>query len=140
MIKSSIIILLILSVSLGCTQHSKVVFPEKGYQDIQWSKAEKKKNIALRHIFRNEYSSAHLIRIKGQEPPHYHDKHNLTVSIISGTSILHFKDHEVVLYKGDVITIPKGVYHWAENIDSEASVVFATFSPAFSGKDKRLAK
>jgi len=125
---------------MGCTNPTKMVFPNRGYQNVQWSKSEKERDIAIKHLYKNEYSSSHIIRLKGQEPPHYHDRHNLTVSMISGETILHFKDHEVLLYEGDVVTIPKGVYHWAENVDSEASVVFATFSPAFSGKDNRLAR
>jgi mannose-6-phosphate isomerase-like protein (cupin superfamily) len=131
---------LVLVTFLGCSHNPKVVFPTKAYQDIIWSESEKKKNIALKHLARNEYSSSHLIRIKDREVPHYHDTHNLTVVMISGKSIIHFKEHEVVLEKGDVVTVPKGTYHWAENIDGEASVVFATFSPAFKGKDKRLAE
>jgi mannose-6-phosphate isomerase-like protein (cupin superfamily) len=131
--------LLILAIFMGCSHSPKVVFPDKGYENVEWSKKEKEKNIAIRHLFRNEYSSSHLIRIRGKELPHYHDGHNLTVSVLSGKSIVHFRNHEVVLYEGDVINIPKGIYHWAENIDGEASVVLATFSPAFNGKDKRLA-
>ncbi len=136
----TVTILLTLAIFTGCSHSPKVVFPNKGYQDVEWSKKEKEENIAIRHLSRNEYSSSHLIRIQGEELPHYHDGHNLTVYILSGKSIVHFKDHEVTLYEGDVITIPKGIYHWAENIDGEASVVFATFSPAFKGKDKRLAE
>ena len=132
--------LLISATFIGCTHTPQIVYPNKGYQDIEWSQAEKAKNIAIRHLSSNEYSSTHLIRLKGEETPHYHDRHNLTVMIISGESIVHFHNHEVVLYEGDVITIPKGIYHWAENIDSEASVVFAIFSPAFRGKDIRLAR
>ncbi len=125
---------------LGCSHHAKVVFPNKGYQDVTWSEKEKAKEIAIRHLDRNEYSSTHLIRLKGSEPPHFHDTHNLNVTVLSGESIIHFQNHEVLLKQGDVVSIPKGVYHWAENIDSEASVVFATFSPAYSGKDMHLAK
>ena len=132
--------LLLLLMFIGCSDSPKVVFPDKGYENVEWSKVEKEKNIAIRHLFRNEYSSGHLIRIRGEELPHYHDRHNLTVSILSGKSIIHFKEHDVALSEGDVINIPKGVYHWAENIGSEASIVFATFSPAFKGKDKRLAQ
>jgi len=125
---------------IGCTSQSKVVFPNKGYENIEWSSSDKSKNIAVTHLTQDSYSSTHLIRIKGSEKPHYHDTHNLTVTILSGESIIHFRDHEVLLSQGDVVHIPKGIYHWAENIDSEASVVFALFSPPFKGKDKRLAK
>jgi len=124
---------------LGCKHEPKVVFPDKGYENIVWSASAKRQNIAVSHLTQNAYSSTHLIRIKGSEKPHYHDQHDLTVTILSGETILHFRDHEVILYQGDVIHIPKGTYHWAENIDSKASVVFATFSPAFRGLDRRLA-
>ena len=139
-IKMQKIYLLILGsfIFLGCSDESKVVLPTKEYKNIEWSSADKAKNIALKHLSRNEYSSSHLIRIKESEKPHYHDTHNLTVTVLEGDSIIHFKEHKVLLHKGDVVYIPKGTYHWAENIDSEASVVFATFSPAFNGKDKRL--
>jgi mannose-6-phosphate isomerase-like protein (cupin superfamily) len=125
---------------LACSHTAKIVFPNKGYQNIVWTAAEKEKNIAVRHLRASEHSSSHLLRVKGAEKPHYHDEHDLSVTVISGKSVLHFKDHEVVLQKGDVVTIPKGTYHWAENIDAKASVVFATFSPAYRGKDKRLAQ
>ena len=125
---------------VGCSNHQpKVVFPDKGYENMEWSASAKAQNIAVFHLTQDAYSSTHLIRIKGSEKPHYHDQHDLTVTILEGESIIHFRDHEVILYQGDVIHIPKGTYHWAENIDSKASVVFATFSPAFRGKDKRLA-
>ena len=124
----------------ACTHKPKIVFPQKGYQDVQWSATEESKNISVRHLAHTEYSSSHLIRIQGAEKPHFHDYHDLTVTIVSGKSIIHFANHEVLLEQGDVVSIPKGIYHWAENIDSEATVVFVTFSPPYRGKDKRLAK
>ena len=125
----------------GCNSKdevNKVAFPNQLYKNIVWESSEKEKNIAVRHLARTEHSSSHLLHIKGAEKPHFHDQHDLTVTIISGKSIIHFKEHQVVLNQGDVVSIPKGTYHWAENIDKEASVVFATFSPAYKGKDKRL--
>ena len=138
--ESNIILLTTAILLTACTHNPKIVFPKKGYQNIQWSAKEQSQNISVRHLAHTEYSSSHLIRVKGSEKPHFHDYHDLTVTIISGKAIVHFWNHEVVLEKGDVVTIPKGVYHWAENIDSDASVVFATFSPPYRGKDKRLAK
>ncbi|SFV58711.1 Uncharacterized protein aq_1978 [hydrothermal vent metagenome] len=125
---------------VGCSDHSKVVFPNKGYQNVKWSKEEMAKEIAIKHISKNEYSSTDIIRLKGSEPPHFHDYHNLAVTMLSGESVIHFKDHETILEKGDVLFIPKGVYHWAENIDSDGSVVFAIFSPAYNGKDMRISR
>jgi len=59
------------------------------------------------------------------------------VTVLSGQSTIHFKDRNVKLNPGDVIFIPKGKYHWAENTDPNSSVVFAVFSPGFDGKDRR---
>jgi len=118
----------------------KLVYPDKIYQQTEWTENELKKEIAIRHLHRTANTSTHLIRLNGKEFPHYHDRHDLNISVLSGTSIIHFKDHEVSLQPGDVTFIPKGTYHWAENTGSIASVVFAAFSPAFDGKDKRRAE
>ena len=104
---------------LGCSNSPKIVFKDKGYQNVVWTAEEKKKDIAVRHLARSDYSSSHLLRVKGAEKPHYHDEHDLSVTVISGKSIIHFKDHEVLLEQGDVVSISKGTYHWAENIDSD---------------------
>ncbi len=118
----------------------KLIYPDKIYQHTEWTEDEIKKDIAIRHLHRGTDSSTHLIRLKGKEFPHFHDHHDLTVAVISGTSVIHFEDHEVSLLPGDVIHIPKGTFHWGENTDPVASVVFAVFSPAFDGKDRRKAE
>ena len=138
--KRNIILLTTAILLSACTHKPKIVFPKKGYQEVHWSATEQSQNISVRHLARTAYSSSHLIRIQGAEEPHFHDYHDLTVTIVSGKSIIHFWNHEVVLEEGDIVNIPKGLYHWAENIDSEATVVFATFSPPYRGIDKRLAK
>ncbi len=126
----------------ACQSNSpvKVVFPDQIYQHLQWSTAELKKDIAIHHLHRSADASTHLIRLKGNEFPHYHDHHDLNISVLSGTSTIHFTDHEVRLEPGDVLFIPRGTLHWAENTDAAASVVFAVFSPAYEGKDKRNVK
>ncbi|MFK5969102.1 MAG: cupin domain-containing protein [Candidatus Marithrix sp.] len=69
------------------------------------------------------------MRLKGNEFPHYHDHHDLNVSILSGKGIIHFEDHDVPLVPGDVIFISKGTFHWTENTDTNASVcgIFSGF-------------
>jgi mannose-6-phosphate isomerase-like protein (cupin superfamily) len=119
---------------------AKLVFPDKSYQDIEWTEDELARDISIRNLYRGTDASAHLIRLQGNEFPHYHDHHDLNVTLLSGKSIIHFHDHEVSLLPGDVIFIPKGKFHWAENVDPLASVVFAVFSPAFDGQDRRKAE
>ena len=118
----------------------KLVYPDRVYLQTSWTEDERRKDISIRHLHRSTGASTHLIRLKGREFPHYHDRHDLTVSLLSGKSTIHFRDHQVSLQPGDVTFIPKGTLHWAENTDPVASVVFAVFSPAFDGKDRRRAE
>jgi len=136
---ASLCILMLLT-ACQSSPSKKVIYPETSYQDITWTVEESKKEIAIRHLHRSKTASTHLIRLKGNEFPHYHDRHDLTVTALSGKSIIHFKERQVKLNPGDVIFVPKGTYHWAENTDSDASVVFAVFSPGFDGKDRRKAE
>lgn len=117
----------------------KLVFPDQEYSHIPWTAEEMVKDIAIRHLYRSAAISTHLMRLQGSEFPHYHDRHDLSVTLLSGRSIIHFQDHNVILVPGDVLFIPRGTYHWAENIDLNASEVFVLFSPAFDGKDRRKA-
>lgn len=81
-----------------------------------------------------------VIRLMGSEPPHYHDKHDLFVEVLQGTSVVHFEDRTQELQAGDTLLIKKGTYHWAENTGPDPSVVIATFSPKMNEKDFRLAQ
>ncbi len=129
----------LLLVACQPTKQARLVYPQGIYPQPEWTATELEQNIAIHHLSRNTHSSTHIIRLKNKESPHYHDFHDLNLSVLSGTSIIHFKDHQVELEAGDVIYIPKASYHWAENTSPNASVVFAIFSPAFDGKDKREA-
>ena len=104
-----------------------------------WTQAQKQQPIALQHLSRSAHSSSHYILLNGAEQPHYHDNHDLSVTLIKGESIIHFEDRAVTVKAGDVVFIPKGTYHWAENTSEEGCEIHAVFSPAFDGKDKRLA-
>ncbi len=115
-----------------------IVFPEQIHHNVQWTPEEQLENIAARTLARTQYSSVHLVRLMGKEKPHYHDRHDLYVSLLSGSSKIHFKDTTVEMFAGDVVFIPSGTYHWAENTGESASIISTHFTPAFDGKDKRF--
>ena len=124
----------------GCQTHeARIVMPDKTLTDIDWTIDEVSQPIAIRHLDRNTDTSTHVIRLAGNEFPHYHDYHDLIVHVLSGESAIHFQHHSVKLNAGDVLFIPRGSYHWAENLHPEASIVYAVFSPGFDGKDRRRA-
>lgn len=119
-------------------QAAQVVLPERQFDPAVWSAEEQDRPIAVRRLSATAHSSNHLIRLQGSERPHYHDRHDLTVTLLAGAGRIHLADRQVDLAPGDVVVIPKGTLHWAENRATGASVVFAQFAPAFDGKDRRF--
>lgn len=105
---------------------------------MQWTADELSRDIAVKTLRTTPEASFHLIRLKGAEPPHVHDRHDLTVFILSGTSVVHFKDRAVSIEPGELIDIPRGVWHWAENLGQDPTHAYAVFTPPFDGKDRRL--
>ena len=89
------IFLFLFSFSCQSKDHIQLVYPDKIYKNIIWTKEELKKNIAIHHLYHSKNTSTHLIRLKGNEFPHYHDRHDLNISVLSGKNIIHFKDHSV---------------------------------------------
>ena len=80
-------------------------------------------------------TSHHIIRLKNAEKPHIHKHHDLTVFVLEGTAVIHFDNKNLIAKAGDVIEIPRGVVHWAENLDRRGSQVYAIFNPPYEGKD-----
>ena len=131
----------LLLLSRGVPAQSPMVALPDGVQTVPvWSAEELARDIAVRSLQRSEYASTHLIRLRGSEEPHFHDRHDLAITLLSGASVLHFADRDIALRAGDTAFIPRGSYHWAENTGTDASVVFAVFAPPFDGKDRRAAK
>lgn len=116
----------------------QLVFPGHNQAADAWSPAEREQDIAVRPLYRNDQVSTHLIRLAGREPPHRHDRHDLSVTVLAGSSRIHFADRQVDLRPGDTVFVPRGAFHWAENTGAGASVVFAVFAPAYRGQDRQL--
>lgn len=100
-----------------------------------WTEAELAKPIAVRRLRATAETSISLIRLAGAEQPHIHKDHDLVVVLLSGSARLHLGDRVVDVRVGDVMEIPRGVVHWAENTGADASEVYAVFSPPYDGRD-----
>jgi len=57
-----ILILLFLS-ACQSSNPVKLIYPDKIHQEINWSKEDLQKEIAIRHLHRSETASTHLIRV-----------------------------------------------------------------------------
>ncbi|MBA3698570.1 MAG: cupin domain-containing protein [Planctomycetes bacterium] len=100
-----------------------------------WSESEQAKPIAVRRLRSTKETSVSLIRLAGAEQPHIHKDHDLVVVLLSGSARLHLGMNTVEVHPGDVMEIPRGVVHWAENTGPGASEVYAIFSPPYDGLD-----
>ena len=121
----------------GCSTLSsgRIIEPDKILNSAEWTKEESAQTISNRTLQSTEQASYHLIRLKGAEKPHIHATHDLTVVVIKGEANIHFKTKTVKTKVGDVIRIPRGALHWAENTAKTASEVYAVFTPSYDGKD-----
>lgn len=124
-------------VSCVTTPEGKVVSPRRVMEEVSWSDEELARDFAIRNLNRTREISTHIIRLNGQETPHAHDQHDLTVFVLSGFAAMHFEKRVTALGPGDVIEIPRGNYHWAESLQGQPCQVYAVFSPPYDGKDKR---
>lgn len=104
---------------------------------IVWSDEELAKDVAIRTVRQTEAASYHVVRLRTAEKPHVHDRSDLAVFVLSGRVNMHIGTRVVPARAGDVIDVPKGVPHWAENASTEPSLAYVVFAPAFDGKDRR---
>lgn len=132
----SVGIALVLSLSSSIAAQ-QVVFPGGAQSLPNWTEEERAAGVAVRHGTRNADLSSHYIFLAGSETPHFHDRHDLQVHLLRGAGFIHFREHSVPVTAGDVVLVPRGAYHWAESTGAEPMQVFATYSPAFDGRDRR---
>ena len=125
-------------VAILLSSHMSVAEGNKTGPDVQWSPDELARDVAVKTLGATAQASFHFVHLKGAEPPHIHDRHDLTVFIFAGISVVHFKDRTVSMGPGDLIEIPRGVWHWAENLGHDPTQAYAIFTPPFDGEDRRL--
>lgn len=105
---------------------------------IDWSPDELRESTATRSVYRTDEASHHLLRTTVNEKPHVHDKSDLTVTVLSGSTRIHFQRHFFDLKPGDVVRVPRGVPHWMELVGEGGAEAYVVFSPPFDGKDRRF--
>ena len=114
-----------------------VVTPEGSLPAITWTDEELGKDVAIRTVRQTDAASYHVVRLLKAEKPHVHDRSDLSVFVLSGSVNMHLGSRVVPVGPGQVIDVPKGVSHWAENASSQPSFAYVVFAPAFDGKDRR---
>ena len=121
----------------GCQASAPRVMTPEGMKVISWTTEETQKEIAVRHLRRTHAASHHLVRLAGAEQPHIHEHSDLTVAVLRGRVLMHLGPHERVVTAGQVIDIPRGTPHYAENLTRDASEAYVLFSPPLRKGDQR---
>lgn len=104
---------------------------------IEWNQEELSRDVAMRTVRTTKEASFHIIRLQGLEKPHIHDEHDSAVFVLTGRARVSVGDTLFKVRAGDIIEIPRGTVHWAKNLDPEASIVYAVFTPPYDGADRR---
>lgn len=113
----------------------EVLTPEGFLQEPVWTEEEKQAGISRRMIKSNPAASSLWILLNGSEKPHTHNAHDLTAVMVRGEADMHLGSKTEKVQKGDIIEVPRGVVHWAENTGTEPALVYAIFTPLLEGKD-----
>jgi quercetin dioxygenase-like cupin family protein len=113
------------------------VFGPQGVRDIGRiieERADKVKEIEVVKVNETDLMTQLLVFIRTAEVPHYHAQHDLTFTVLKGHGDLYLEGRRVRMEEGDVAFIPRGKVHFYTNT-SVVSVLLATFSPRYDGKD-----
>ena len=142
-VRSFFLAVAILSFSGCATQSTQwVTFPiSKGGKGVTldaWLKEHPLKagqGTGIEEISRGETASAAIVQIRGQQPLHLHQDHDLTAIILKGYGTLTVGDRKLELRPGSIVTIPRGTPHSFLNKSPEPAVAYAMFNPAFDNVD-----
>src|SRR5688572_11770472 len=77
--------------------------------EIAWTEEELARDVAVIELRRGSWSSEHIVRLKGAEKPHMHERHDLSVTLLYGSVRMHVGDQEFLMSPGTVATIPHGL-------------------------------
>ena len=106
---------------------------------LKWENAmQPEENISKTLILQTDFSSTHMIRIRGAEKRHVHEFHDSTVYIQSGSGRMYLGKSSFNVGPGSIIFIPHGVEHYFVNSGAEPATAIAVFSPAFDGQDVKV--
>ena len=124
--------------SCGTVRRGHIISEEGSLARVDWNMEELQSGMAIRHLRTTHQASYHVIRLRTSESPHVHEEHDLTVFLLAGKARVFIGGRMEEMETGDVVEIPRGVVHWAQNLGSEATEVYAVFTPPFDGKDQRV--
>ena len=87
-------------------------------------------------IGRDSSSSHHIVALRGREPIHRHDTHDLLVVTLEGYGSMLLGDEERAIGPRSIVYVPRGMVHAMRNLSGEVLYGYAVFTPPFDGTDR----
>jgi quercetin dioxygenase-like cupin family protein len=93
-------------------------------------------NILVKKIYTDSLSSTFIVWLKKGIKPHKHIIHTEQVYVLEGKANMRLGNKEIIVQKGDWITIPKQTVHEVKVLSEKPMKVISIQAPQFKGKDR----
>ncbi|EZH75568.1 lipoprotein [Aquimarina atlantica] len=93
-------------------------------------------NILVKKVYSDTHTSTFVIWIKKNVKPHKHIKHTEQVFVLQGKASVQLNDKEIIVQKGDWVTIPEQTVHAVKVLSKIPLKVISVQTPEFEGKDR----
>ena len=90
----------------------------------------------IAELGRDGSSSHHVVALRGREPVHRHDQHDLLVVTLEGHGSMLLGNEERAVGPHSIVYIPRGTVHAMRNLSGGVLYGYAVFTPPFDGKDR----
>ncbi|MBG6129654.1 mannose-6-phosphate isomerase-like protein (cupin superfamily) [Aquimarina sp. EL_43] len=93
-------------------------------------------NILVKKVYTDTHTSTFVIWIKKNVKPHKHIKHTEQVLVLEGKASVQLNDKEIIVQKGDWVTIPEQTIHAVKVLSKIPLKVISVQTPEFKGEDR----
>jgi mannose-6-phosphate isomerase-like protein (cupin superfamily) len=93
-------------------------------------------NILVKKVYTDTHTSTFVIWIKKGVKPHKHMKHTEQVLVLEGKASVQLNDKEIIVQKGDWVTIPEQTIHAVKVLSKIPLKVISVQTPEFKGEDR----
>ena len=93
-------------------------------------------NFKIAELGRDASSSHHIVALRGDEPVHRHDRHDLLVVTLEGHGSMLLGSEERAIGPRSIVYVPRGAVHAMRNRSGSVLYGYAMFTPPFDGKDR----
>lgn len=93
-------------------------------------------NILVKKIYTDTHTSTFIVWLKNGIKPHKHIKHTEQVLVLEGKASMRLNDKEIIVEKGDWITIPEQTIHAVKVLSETPMKVISIQTPEFKGDDR----